>query len=132
MSTYIPVPLRRAVVARAQNRCEYCGKPPISFFPHEVDHIVAEKHGGDTSLENLAFACFECNRHKGSDIASFDPESGALTLLFNPRQDLWPDHFRYERSAIVPLTAVGRTTIFLLRLNDPPRIAERIALQIGQ
>jgi len=45
MATYIPEALRRAVIERAGGRCEYCGKPQVSFFPHEVDHVIAQKHG---------------------------------------------------------------------------------------
>lgn len=33
---------------------------------------------------------------------------------------------------IKPLTAVGRTTVFLLRLNEAERVEERIALHIGE
>lgn len=131
MATVIPETLRRAVIVRANGCCEYCGKPQVSFFAHEVDHVIAQKHRGKTTLENLAFACFECNRYKGSDIASFDPQTEQLTLLFNPRTQNWTDHFRYDSGVIVPLTPEGRSTVFLLRLNDPARIQERITLRIG-
>lgn len=57
--TYIPTMLRRQVIERAQNRCEYCLLPAeVAFFPHEVDHVIAEKHGGATNIDNLAFACW--------------------------------------------------------------------------
>lgn len=131
MATYIPETVRRAVIARAQGCCEYCGKPQISFFAHEVDHVIAQKHGGKTTLDNLAFACFECNRYKGSDVASFDPQTGQLVALFNPRTQLWAEHFRYDNGVIISLTAEGRTTAMLLHFNDSTRIQQRIALQIG-
>jgi len=131
MATYIPEALRRVVIARAGGRCEYCGKPQVSFFPHEVDHVIAQKHAGESTLDNLAFACFECNRYKGSDVASFDPQTGQLTALFNPRTQPWEQHFRYDNGLIVCLTPEGRTTAMLLRCNDLTRIRERIALQLG-
>ncbi len=131
MATYIPEALRRAIIARANGCCEYCGKPQVSFFPHEVDHVIAQKHGGKTALDNLAFTCFECNRYKGSDIASFDPQTGQLSALFNPRTQAWDEHFRYDKSVIIPLTAEGRTTTILLHFNDLLRVQERIALHIG-
>ncbi len=53
MSTHIPLALRRAVILRANGRCEYCGKPQIGFIPHEVDHVIAQKHGGATTVETL-------------------------------------------------------------------------------
>jgi len=131
MPTYIAEALRRAVIARAGGRCEYCGKPQVSFFPHEVDHVIAQKHGGKTVLNNLAFACFECNRYKGSDVASFDPQTGQLTPLFNPRAQPWDEHFRHDNGIIVSLTAEARTTAMLLRFNDLTRVRERIALLSG-
>jgi hypothetical protein len=79
--TYVPAALRREVIERAGNRCEYCRLPAeVAFYPHEVDHVIAEKHGGTNNIDNLAFACWRCNRHKGSDLTSFDPE----TALINP------------------------------------------------
>lgn len=88
--TYVPATLRRQVIERAGNRCEYCLiSAEVAFFPHEVDHVVAEKHGGATEIDNLALACWRCNRHKGSDLTSFDPETRQLSPLFNPRTQVW-------------------------------------------
>jgi 5-methylcytosine-specific restriction endonuclease McrA len=47
-----------------------------TFAPHEIDHIIAKKHGGRTEAENLALSCTLCNKYKGSDPASVDPETG--------------------------------------------------------
>jgi hypothetical protein len=96
-----------------------------AFFPYEPDHIIAEKHGGETSAENLALACFDCNRFKGSDIASIDSVSGKLIPLFNPRTQNWEDHFRIDGGRIVPLTSVGRVTERLLKFNLPERVEVR-------
>lgn len=124
--TYIPTALRRQVIERAGNRCEYCLLPTeVAFFPHEVDHVIAEKHGGATDIDNLALACWRCNRHKGSDLTSFDPQTQQLNPLFNPRRQLWMEHFAYEGVRIVGLTPEGRTTINLLRLNSDDRLIER-------
>ncbi len=103
----------------------------MTFYPHEVDHVIAQKHGGKTALDNLAFSCFECNRHKGSDLASIDPPTGKITPLFNPRSQQWQDHFRFDSASIVPLTPEGRTTVFLLRLNEEERLEERTALNVS-
>lgn len=70
----VPERLRRQVQERAKGRCEYCLVHEADmYYPHEADHVIAEKHGGPTSLDNLAWACFYCNRFKGSDLASVDP-----------------------------------------------------------
>lgn len=96
-----------------------------------MDHIVAEKHGGKTEAENLANSCILCNQRKGSDLASIDPETGAVVPLFHPRRDSWADHFRLMGGRIEPLTPAGRVTVTLLRLNDPERIEERDQLSIS-
>ena len=125
----ISAALRRQVRERARERCEYCLLAEVqAFFPHEPDHIIALKHGGETVPENLALACFDCNRFKGSDIAGIDPISGTVTALFNPRTERWADHFRLRNGRIDPLTPVGRATERLLRFNLPPRVLARQAI----
>lgn len=122
----IPAALRRLVVERANNRCEYCLLPAdLAFFAHEVDHVIALKHGGRTEETNLAFACWRCNRHKGSDMGSFDPLTNSFSFLYNPRIQRWDEHFRLHNAELVGTTPEGRTTIQLLQLNTAERIAER-------
>lgn len=124
--TYIPAALRRLIEERANRLCEYCLLPAdVSFFPHEVDHVIAEKHGGATNADNLAFTCWRCNRHKGSDLGSFDPQTGAFSFLFNPRTQQWTEHFKFESLTMIGLTPEGRTTVKLLQLNNDERLAER-------
>ncbi len=124
--SYIPTKLREQVIQRAKACCEYCRMPAnIGFFPHEIDHIIAEKHGGATEPENLAYACWRCNRYKGSDLGSFDPATDEFTFLYHPRTQEWADHFALEEDSIVGQTPVGRTTEKLLQFNTPERQQER-------
>lgn len=124
--TYIPAALRRLVEERANRLCEYCLLPAnVSFFPHEVDHIIPEKHGGETNADNLAFTCWRCNRYEGTDLGSFDPQTGAFSFLFNPRTQQWTEHFMIEEHLILGLTLEGRTTVRLLKFNIDERLAER-------
>lgn len=126
MSEEIRPALRLIVRERANWCCEYCGMPDyILMYSHEPDHIIALKHGGETKSENLAYACFQCNRAKGSDIASYDLVTGLLTPLFNPRTQVWREHFSLNGAIIEPLTAIGRVTVKLLNLNSPTRVAMR-------
>jgi len=99
-----------------------------TLYPHKPDHIIAEKHGGKTTLDNLAWSCGTCNRFKGSDMASIDPTTGQQTFLFNPRKQLWRRHFHLNGGRIEPLTASGRATAFLLRFNTEESITERLDL----
>lgn len=94
-------------------------------MPHEPDHVLGEQHGGGTTLDNLAYACFRCNRFKGPTIATRDPQTGELVALFNPRTDHWSAHFQLAGAEIIPLTPVGRGTAVLLRFNDEQRVLLR-------
>jgi hypothetical protein len=125
----VDIALRRLVSARASGRCEYC-RLPLEFddSPASVDHIIALKHDGPTSAENLALACFHCNNFKGDNIAGLDPINSSLTRLFNPRIDRWSDHFRFNRGEIIPLTAIGRTTLYVANMNATVRVIGRSLL----
>jgi hypothetical protein len=61
-----------------------------------------------------------CNRHKGSKISGIDPQGNARVELFNPRTQVWDEHFRWslDGAQIVGLTPVGRATVAALQLNN--------------
>jgi len=129
MASAVSEELRRLVEARAERLCEYCLiHEDDTFFGCEVDHIISQKHGGPTESDNLAFACFVCNRHKGSDIGSVLVRSGELVRFFNPRRDRWGDHFRLEGGLVMPRTDIAEATLRILRFNDPERVLERETL----
>ncbi len=114
--------LRAAVRERAGGRCEYCRMPEAgTFFTHQPDHVIAAQHGGPTEFENLALACVQCNRLKGPNLASVDPETKRIVPLFNPRTDRWSAHFSTEAGRIIPVTPAGRATAALLNFSDPDR-----------
>jgi hypothetical protein len=132
MNSYINAQLRREIIDRAGNCCEYCriGQED-QLFAFEIDHVIAEKHGGPTVSNNLCLSCPDCNAFKGSDIASIDWENDEqLTALFNPRRQDWNEHFKLDVTTgrIEPITSEGRVTVFLLRLNDPDRVTDRVLL----
>ncbi len=123
---YVSAELRRLVEQRAEWLCEYCLiDDETSFFGCQVDHIISEKHGGPTHLDNLALACALCNRAKGSDIGSIYWESNEYVRLFHPRNDSWRDHFQLVANRIEGLTPVGKVTARLLGWNLTKRIEER-------
>src|SRR4051812_26365002 len=114
---------------RAEFVCEYCLLPQsIHGWVFEIDHIIAEQHGGKTEAANLSLCCPRCNRRKGPNVAGVDPESGNIIPLFNPRLDRWSDHFSWNESEIVGRTPPGRATIVVLAMNDSIRIAVRTVL----
>jgi hypothetical protein len=121
--------LVRQVWQRAHYRCEYCRvAQEFDRLTFEIDHIIARKHGGATVARNLALSCFLCNSFKGTDLAGLDPRTRKLTPLFNPRRHKWGRHFRWIGPILRGRTAIGRTTIAVLRLNDSIRITHRADL----
>jgi hypothetical protein len=118
---------RRFVNERAGHRCEYCRlhRDHQAAVALQIEHIIARQHKGDDSLENLALACLRCNLHKGTNLVGRDPESGAVTRLFHPRQPYWPVHIELCGGHLIGRTAIGRTTAALFQMNTPDRIELR-------
>lgn len=112
--------LRQQVSVEARYRCGYClTASSITGTPMEIDHIVPESLGGPTIRENLWLACSMCNDHKGNRIAAPDPYTGEIVRLFDPRRQVWSDHFTWsvEGDQIIGKTPTGRATIVAVRLN---------------
>ena len=110
--------LVRTVWRRAGNRCEYGLIPQFALpLPFQIDHVFAEKHGGQTVESNLALACPHCNRFKGPNIAGLDPDSGQPIRLFHPRTDVWTEHFEFDGPRIIGRTPIGRVTVHVLAMN---------------
>jgi 5-methylcytosine-specific restriction endonuclease McrA len=109
---------------RANYRCEYCHYPEIlSSAPLSVEHIYPRSLGGRDNLENLALACRRCNERRYNFMTATDPETNEIVSLFNPRQNVWSDHFIWSVDAleIIGRTAIGRATCQRLDLNDDRR-----------
>ena len=122
--------VREMVRGRAANRCEYCGlrQEHDPFHSFHIEHVVAKQHRGSDDQDNLALACHQCNLHKGTNLASFDPDTNEVVRLFHPRRQRWHEHFRLEGIRIVGQTAIGRTTVWLLQMNSEERLELRAAL----
>jgi len=128
----MPRSIKQQVWERANGCCEYCRMPQeFQVRPFQLDHIRAQKHRGETSLDNLALACFPCNIYKSSNPAGYDPATERLAPLFDPRKDNWNRHFTWVGAVLKGKTAVGRTTIEVLRINLPERMKQRRLLIIA-
>lgn len=124
--SYIPANLRRVVVDRAGNRCEYCGLSQLGqIATFHIDHVVPVVAGGPTDGDNLALACVSCSLRKGARQFFPDPQTGQPTPVYNPRQDRWADHFDWTGVVLQGKTATGRATISALRMNRPLALAIR-------
>jgi len=62
-------------------------------MPMEFDHLIPQAAGGITHEENLWLACRRCNAFKGTETHVRDPHGAERVALFNPRQQVWVDHF---------------------------------------
>lgn len=125
--------MNRELIARvwaaACGRCEYCRLPErTARLPFQIDHIFAVQHGGLTDFENLALACFTCNKHKGPNLASLDSQDGQPAWLFHPRHQEWRRHFRWDGAILLGRTRAGRATVRALAINLPNCIARRAIL----
>lgn len=127
MSRYVPDSLRLQIAERANFRCEYCKiAEQFSFFNFHVEHIISIKHGGQTIESNLAYACPICNYNKGTDIATILPDIAHPVRFYNPRLDIWEEHFSVmPEGELLPLTTIAIATINVLKLNHPDAIIER-------
>jgi hypothetical protein len=124
----IPPALRKLVRQRAGDRCEYCrASASLSGLECEIDHILPRARGGATAPDNLCLACAACNDFKGSRTHAPDPLSGEPVALFNPRWQVWREHFAWGDGGalVIGLTPCGRATVEALRLNRPLAVAAR-------
>lgn len=121
--------LKELVRRRAGNACEYCHIPQNAtpLIPFHIEHIVSRQHGGSDDPGTLALACDRCNAYKGPNLTSIDPDTNGVVLLFNPRRDIWDDHFAVRSGRIQGLTPEGCATARLLNMNAPRRVELREA-----
>jgi hypothetical protein len=127
-SIYISPSLRRRVAEAARFRCGYCLTSQRIIGPLlEIEHIVPETKGGISEEENLFLACPMCNSHKSDRIDAVDPESLVDVPLFNPRTELWSEHFEWieDGTVIRGKTSKGRATVAALKMNHPDIVAAR-------
>ena len=107
--------------------CGYCGLSETDAGGElTVDHHEPVSAGGDDSDENLVYACFRCNLHKGAFTPSEAQRAQGLRLL-HPLRDNLAEHIQENRETgrLESLTAIGALHIFTLELNRDALIANR-------
>jgi len=119
----LPIEVDRRVRVAGRNRCGYCLSPQNLVMARlEIEHIVPRAKGGTDEESNLWLSCPLCNRYKADRTVARDPQTGEVTALFNPRLQLWSEHFRWSADGlrIIGQTPVGRATVAALHLADDP------------
>lgn len=129
--TKIPVALRKEVIDRAKNRCEYCQISQVGqVATFHIDHVIPVVAGGETTSDNLALACVSCSLRKGARQKLQDSVTGKTVSIFNPRQQKWRDHFTWNGVQLRGLTPIGRATVQALALNREIMLAIRAEEEI--
>jgi hypothetical protein len=119
-STYISEKLREKVRQSAQFRCGFClFQEYYSPSVFQIDHIIPLSFGGTNDEENLWLLCEPCNRAKSNKIEGFDSATNLTVPLFNPRTQIWSEHFEWSEhyTQIIGKTPIGRITVAELNLN---------------
>jgi hypothetical protein len=119
----IAAEVERRVRAAARDRCGYCLSPQRLVMARlEIEHIIPRAKGGSDDENNLWLSCPICNAHKSDKTVGEDPYTGQVVPLFNPREQVWWDHFFWgdDGIRIFGLTPVGRATVAALHLSDDP------------
>ncbi len=132
-SVYIPVDKQRAVIERAEGRCEYCqSMTDYATQTFAVEHVMPVSRGGTSELDNLALSCSGCNGHKYNKTEALDPADGKLVPLFNPRREKWQTHFSWsdDYMRIIGLSSIGRATVEALQVNRPGLVNMRRLLYL--
>jgi 5-methylcytosine-specific restriction endonuclease McrA len=99
--TYVRIPrdthrrkiTRRAVFARDDWTCQYCG----SRQQLTVDHVVPRSKGGGSTWDNIVASCAPCNRRKADHL----PRQAGMRLLKTPKTPN-PDVFIQVASPTIP------------------------------
>ena len=129
--TRVTAAVRRRVISRAGNRCEYCGLSQVGqHATFHLDHILPVSAGGPNDMQNLALACAACSLHKGALTHAQDPDGPHRVLLYNPRTDRWSDHFTWHGLHLVGTTATGRATVAHLKMNSTLSLLVRTQEQL--
>jgi 5-methylcytosine-specific restriction endonuclease McrA len=80
---------RRAVLARDNHSCQYCG----SRTHLTIDHVIPRSRGGATTWDNIVTSCAPCNARKGNRL----PREANMHPRINPRP---PDPFAFIYLAV--------------------------------
>jgi HNH endonuclease len=109
--------IKDLVHERANGCCEYCQtSEENSGQTLQVDHIYPT---GGNGLENLCLACWNCNNYKRATTQVIDPETSDSVSIFNPRAQIWSEHFEWINGATIVrgITATGRASVERLKMN---------------
>ena len=133
MAEYIPLKIKKLILAASHGYCEYCWSPSeYTSAIYHFDHILPVVNGGKSFFLNLAYSCNACNSYKSDKIQYLDSVTQQICSLYHPRTDLWTDHFQWSPDFLrmEGISPTGRATIELLRVNRPQVMNLRLILKL--
>lgn len=116
----IPTEVRRQVIEDAGSHCGYClAEEVLMGVALTFEHLTPVASGGLTTRDNLWRSCRPCNEFKAARTHAVDPETGETVPLFNPRLQIWTEHFTWadDYTTIIGITPTGRATVGALQFN---------------
>lgn len=126
----IPPEIEQRIRQMAGYRCGYCRSPQwLLPWELEIEHINPSARGGSDDEKNLWPSCRSCNSFKGAQTHARDPISNRRVKLFNPRNQQWIRHFKWNAGGthIIGLTVSGRATVIALKLSNLFAVTARSA-----
>lgn len=86
---------RRSIKDAWDNRCCFCGEPPISDRSLTIDHLKPRSKGGEDISRNCLPACLKHNQSKGSqDWRPWFREQSFYAAEREAKIMFWLDHSR--------------------------------------
>lgn len=126
--SYTTRKVRPHIAIQAKHMCGYCQlQEVVSGIPLTIEHIIPIARGGTDDEDNLWLSCGLCNGKKGTIVTVIDSKTNQETPLFNPRFQIWKDHFLWDETGtkLIAQSAIGRVTIKALSLNSDLRVRSR-------
>jgi len=105
---------RRAIFARDEHACQYCGARGVALT---IDHVLPKDRGGTTEWHNLVCCCTKCNNLKGNRT----PDESSLRLRRRPFRPKFIPYISYTKFLAAAANPVWRP--YLAPYADLPPLA---------
>jgi hypothetical protein len=128
MSSSISKEVEQQLRSEAGTRCGYCHTSAVITGQRlTIEHIIPLVLGRTSEKGNLWLSCRRCNEYKGAQTEAVDPGSWQVVKLFNPRIQVWKEHFAWSSDGgmVIGLTPCGRATVELLKMNAADIVSAR-------
>ena len=121
--------LARAIRQRADGKCEYCRIPQFAFpLPFQIDHIIAEQHGGQSVANNLVWRVRVATGIKALTLLDLIRSRAKSSVSFIRERISGASISNSNGALIVGKTSIGHVTVQVLSMNDYDLLLLRVQL----